>query len=147
MLEAECRHTSTGCASVGCGYWDNRTYEHTHLGCARTLHENGVAIGTTIIRGWTLLQKGFIVEFFAYYEEEAFAYFGCQLRYVVFLIGPGGVPIATSYDVNEFLNRCTADFCELAILMSTLQHYRTTVLGNGTSGPATRVPGEGFVLG
>ena len=65
----------------------------------------------------------------------------------VFLIGLGGVRTAMSYDLEEFLNRCMADICELAILMSSLRHYSTTLLGDDTYISATRAPGEGVVIG
>ena len=91
--------------------------------------------------------KGTIFRFSACFDEEAFEYFGCQLRYFVFLVGPGGAHTAMSYDVDECLKQCTADFCELAIIMTTLRHYSTIIFGDDTSLSAAHLPGEGSVLG
>ena len=71
----------------------------------------------------------------------------CQLGCLVFLVGPGGMHTAMSYDVDTFLYRCMTDFCELATLTSTSRHNSATILGDGTSGLGTHVLGEGFVLG
>ena len=52
-----------------------------------------------------------------------------------------------SYDVDDVLDGCMTDYCELAILMLTLRHYSTLILGDDTSVAATHVPGAELVIG
>ena len=145
MLEAECGHASIGSARVRRDYLGNHSfYEHTNLVYYRSSQANGVAMGTTSMRGWILLHNGLIDGFLGCFDEEEVVYFGCQLRYFVFLFRLGRFENAISFAVDESLNRCSTDVCERVILMSRLRHCITNTLDDTFTILATTVTERGL---